>query len=54
MKYDRLGGLRCALFLFWESQCGGELGQLVLWLTFQVLDSLSPQSWMFEPLQANT
>ena len=29
MKYDRLGGFTCAQFLFWESQCGGELGQLV-------------------------
>ena len=28
MKYDGLGGFTCALFLFWESQCGGELGQL--------------------------
>ena len=23
-----LGGFTCASFLFWESQCGGELGQL--------------------------
>ena len=29
MKYDRLGGFTCAQFLFWESQCGGELGQLL-------------------------
>ena len=28
MKYHRLGGFTCAQFLFWESQCGGELGQL--------------------------
>ena len=28
IKYDRLGGFTCALFFFWESQCGGELGQL--------------------------
>ena len=27
-KYDKLGGFTCAQFLFWESQCGGELGQL--------------------------
>ena len=29
MKYHRLGGFTCIQFLFWESQCGGELGQLV-------------------------
>ena len=28
MKYDWLGGFTCTLFPFWESQCGGELGQL--------------------------
>ena len=28
IQYDRLEGFMCALFLFWESQCGGELGQL--------------------------
>ena len=26
----------CTLFLFWESQCGGELGQLVLNITASV------------------
>ena len=29
MKYNRLEGFTCTLFLFWESQCGGELGQLL-------------------------
>ena len=40
MKYDRLGGFTCALFLFWESQCGGELGQLFHGVTSAISRSL--------------